>query len=67
MNLGDLCFPSDAAVVADEAARFRASTPAERLRAIRSALNAGAVLIANSPSGCFSRPIGSSKKICLAR
>ena len=53
MNIDQLCFPSAAEVAADEAARFRASTPAERLRAIRSALNAGAVLIARSPKRAF--------------
>ena len=53
MNIDQLCFPSDAEVAADEAARFRASTPAERMRAIRSALNAGAVLIARSPKRAF--------------
>ena len=53
MNIDQLGFPSDADVVADEAARFRASTPAERMRAIRSALNAGAVLIARSPKRAF--------------
>jgi hypothetical protein len=53
MNIDQLGFPSDAEVAADEAARFRASTPAERMRAIRSALNAGAVLIARSPKRAF--------------
>lgn len=53
MAIGGLRFPSDAEVVAEEAARFRASTPAERMRAIRSALAAGAVLIARSPKRAF--------------
>ena len=49
MAIGDLHFPSDDDVAAEEAARFRAASPAERMRAIRSALTAGAVLIARSP------------------
>ncbi|MFM7205460.1 MAG: hypothetical protein ACKO4T_02155 [Planctomycetaceae bacterium] len=53
MALGDLRFPSDVEVTADKAARFRASTPAERMRAIRSALAAGAVLMARSPRRAF--------------
>ena len=53
MSTGGLQFPSDAEVVAEEAARFRESSPAERIRAIRSALAAGAVLIARSPKRAF--------------
>lgn len=53
MIIGDLRFPSDAEVVAEEAARFRESSPADRMRAIRSALAAGAVLIARSPRRAF--------------
>lgn len=48
-----LVFPSFSAVVADEAARFRQATPAERMRAIRSALAAGALLIERSPRRAF--------------
>lgn len=53
MNIHDLKFPSDVEVIGEEAARFRQSSPAERLRAIRSALVAGAVLIARSPKREF--------------
>lgn len=53
MELGDLHFPSHAEVVAEEAARFRASAPADRMRAIRSALTGGAILIAKSPRRAF--------------
>lgn len=53
MNTGDLHFPSDTEVVAEEAARFRLSTPAERVRAIQSTLAAGAALIARSPKQAF--------------
>ena len=53
MDLGDLHFPTDAEVAAEESARFRASSPSERMRAIRSALTAGALLIARSPKRAF--------------
>lgn len=53
MNTGDLHFPSDAEVAAEEAGRFRACTPADRVRAIQSMLAAGAVLIARSPKRAF--------------
>ena len=53
MHIYDLKFPSDADVTGEEAARFRQSSPAERLRAIRSAVAAGAVLIARSPKREF--------------
>lgn len=53
MSLGDLHFPSTAEVAEQEAARFRAASPAERMQAIRSTLSAGAVLIARSPKRDF--------------
>lgn len=53
MPLGDLHFPSNAEVAEEEAAWFRAASPAERMRAIRSTLSAGAVLIALSPKREF--------------
>jgi hypothetical protein len=48
-----LHFPSAADVAAEEAARFRAASPAERMRAIRSTLSAGALLIERSPQRAF--------------
>lgn len=53
MNIGDLRFPTTADVAAEEAARFRASSPADRLRAIRSTLAGGARLIERSPKRAF--------------
>jgi len=53
VNLGDLHFPSAAEIAEEEAARFRGATPAERMRAIRSVLAGGAVLIARSPKRAF--------------
>lgn len=42
-------FPSDADVVAEEAARFRGLSPAQRIAAIRSVVAAGELLLARSP------------------
>lgn len=44
-----LRFPSDADIHAEEAARFRGLSPAERIAAIRSVLSAGELIIHRSP------------------
>lgn len=43
-------FPSDADVIAEEAARFPALTPQERMRSIRGLLEAGALMMRQSTS-----------------
>jgi hypothetical protein len=48
-------FPSDADVIAEEVARFRALSPAERLRSIRGLLAAGALMMRRSPRAAFLR------------
>ena len=53
MNTTQPTFPSSARVAAEEASRFREASPAERMRAIRSTLAAGALLIARSPKREF--------------
>jgi hypothetical protein len=53
MAIGNLHFPSGAEIAAEEAARFRELSPADRMRAIRSVVAAGAVLIARSPKRAF--------------
>jgi hypothetical protein len=50
-----LRFPSDAEVIAEEAARFRALLPAERMRVIRDLLNAGSLMMRQSPKAEFMR------------
>ena len=50
-----LKFPSDAEVIAEEAARFRALSPAERMRVIRDLLNAGSLIMRQSPNAEFMR------------
>ncbi|HEY2250623.1 MAG TPA: hypothetical protein VGH74_06165 [Planctomycetaceae bacterium] len=48
-------FPRDADVIAEEAARFRALSPQERMRSIRGILEAGALMMRNSPKAEFLR------------
>jgi hypothetical protein len=56
MNL-PVNFPSDAEVIADEAARFRALSPDARLRSIRGLLAAGALMMRRSPKAAFLRDL----------
>lgn len=48
-------FPSDDEVIAEEAARFRALSPKDRIRVIRSILSAGALMMMRSPKADFLR------------
>lgn len=48
-------FPSDADVVAEEAARFRALSSAQRIEVLRGILNAGWLMTKNSPHPEFAR------------
>jgi hypothetical protein len=48
-------FPSDAEVIAEETARFRALSPENRLRSIRGLLKAGALMMQQSPKASFLR------------
>jgi len=48
-------FPSDTEVIAEEAARFRALSPEDRLRSIRGLLVAGALMMRQSPKAVFLR------------
>jgi hypothetical protein len=54
MNL-PIKFRSEAEVIAEESARFRALSPAYRLRSIRGLLAAGALLMRRSPNAVFLR------------
>jgi hypothetical protein len=54
MNL-PIRFPSDADVIAEEVARFRALSPENRLRSIRGLLAAGALMLRRSPKSAFLR------------
>jgi hypothetical protein len=46
-------FPSDADVTAEEAERFRALSSEDRLQVIRGLLDAGALMLRNSPRSAF--------------
>ena len=48
-------FPSDAEVIAEEAARFRALSPESRVHSIRGLLAAGALMMRRSPKAAFLR------------
>ena len=48
-------FPSDAEVIAEDAARFRALAPERRLRSIRGLLAAGELMMRRSPKAEFLR------------
>jgi hypothetical protein len=48
-------FPKDADVIAEEAARFRALSPQERMRSLRGILKAGALVMRRSPNAAFLR------------
>lgn len=48
-------FPSDAEVIREEVARFRALTPDERAHLVRGMLNTGHSLMRHSPRSAFLR------------
>jgi hypothetical protein len=48
-------FPTDAEVIAEEAARFRALSPEDRVRLVRGLLTAGAMMLRQSPRAAFLR------------
>lgn len=48
-------FPSDAEVIREEARRFRALSPLDRLRSIHGMIAAGKLMIRNSPKSEFIR------------
>ncbi len=54
MNL-PVKFPSDADVIAQEVARFRALSAQNRVRSIRGLLAAGALMMRRSPKAAFLR------------
>jgi hypothetical protein len=54
MNL-PIKFPSDAQVINEEVARFRALSPENRVRSIRGLLAAGALMMRQSPKAAFLR------------
>lgn len=51
--IGVPVFPSDAEVISEETARFRRLTPEERLLSIQGILEAGALMMQQSPKARF--------------
>jgi hypothetical protein len=50
-----IAFPNDVEIIAEEAARFRALSPGDRLRSICGLLAAGALMMQRSPKAAFLR------------
>ena len=48
-------FPTDAEVICEETARFRALSPVERVKSIRGLVAAGALMMQRSPKAAFLR------------
>lgn len=55
-------FPSETEVILDDVARFRALTPSERIRTIRSFLASGAFLMSRSPKADWAREFCDEQK-----
>ncbi len=60
-------FPSDTEVILEEVARFRALSPAERIRAIRGILAAGAYLMSFSPKAAWAKQYSEEQKLLERR
>jgi hypothetical protein len=55
-------FPSETEVILEDVARFRALTPSERIRAVRSLLAGGAFLMSRSPKADWARQFAEEQK-----
>lgn len=55
-------FPSETEVILEDVARFRALSPSERVRAIRSLLAGGARLMSRSPKAEWARQFAEEEK-----
>jgi hypothetical protein len=60
-------FPSDVEVIADEAKRFRALAPQERLDVVRGLLDAGALMLRNSPRSAFLKEYALRQELAYRR
>ena len=57
-------FPRDEDVIAEEAARFRALSPENRMRSIRGLIEAGALMMRASPKAAFLRDYTLQQEEC---
>jgi len=66
MNL-PIKFPSDTEVILEEVARFRALSPGERIRVIRSILADGAYLMSISPKAAWAKQYSEEQELLAQR
>ena len=60
-------FPSQTDVILEDVARFRALTPEERFRSLRSLLNAGALILRNSPKAAWAKQYAQEQEVLAQR
>jgi hypothetical protein len=56
-------FPSDADKILEEVARFRLLTPEQRCQSLRGLLDAGALILRNSPKAVWAREYAEEQEI----
>ncbi|MGO8902537.1 MAG: hypothetical protein ACLQU5_29965 [Isosphaeraceae bacterium] len=66
MNL-PIKFPSDTEVILEEVARFRALSPGDRIRVIRSILADGAYLMSISPKAAWAKQYSEEQELLAQR
>jgi hypothetical protein len=60
-------FPSETDVILEDVARFRALTPEEQVRALRGLLDAGALILSNSPKAAWARQFAEEQEVLAQR
>jgi hypothetical protein len=60
-------FPSETEVILEDVARFRALSPAERIRTIRSLLADGAFLMSKSPKAAWAKQYTEEQELLTQR
>jgi hypothetical protein len=60
-------FPSETEVILEEVARFRALSPRERIRTIRSVLADGAFLLSRSPKAAWAKQYSEEQELLAQR
>jgi hypothetical protein len=60
-------FPSDTEVILEEVARFRALSPGDRIRVIRSILADGAYLMSISPKAAWAKQYSEEQELLAQR
>jgi hypothetical protein len=60
-------FPSETQVILDDVARFRALTPVERLQCFRGMVNAGELMLSNSPKAAWLEKYSEEQEVLAQR